>query len=41
MILHDELTAQQHMLQHVCHEEAFGKPEPYRHVEDRAEQPRK
>jgi hypothetical protein len=23
------------------HEETFGKPEPYQHVEHRAEQPRK
>jgi hypothetical protein len=41
MILHDTLTARQHVLQDISHEETFSKPEPYQHVEDRAEQPRK
>ena len=41
MILHDDLTARQHMLQGIGHEETFSKPQPYQHVEHRAEQPRK
>jgi hypothetical protein len=38
MILRDELTARQHMLQDIGHEETFGKPESYQHVQHRAEQ---
>ena len=38
MILRDELTARQHMLQDIGHEETFSKPESYQHVEHRAEQ---
>ena len=38
MILYDDLTARQHMLQDIGHEETFSKPESYQHVEHRAEQ---
>ena len=41
MILHDDLTARRHMLQGIGHEETSSQPEPYQHVEHRAEQPRK
>src|SRR5215469_5205725 len=41
MILDDELTARHHMLQGIGHEEPSSKPEPYQHVQHRAEQPRK
>jgi hypothetical protein len=39
MIRHDGLIAR-HMLHDVGHEKTFGKPEPYQHVEHRAEQSR-
>ena len=41
MILYDDLTARQHVLQDIGHEETSSKPEPYQYVEHRAEQPRK
>jgi hypothetical protein len=41
MILYDDLTARQHMLHGIGHEKPSSKPEPYQHVEHRAEQPRK
>src|SRR5262245_37578287 len=40
MIQYDGLTARKHMLTDVGHEKTRGKPEPYQHVEHRAEQPR-
>src|ERR1700747_1257418 len=40
MIPHDGLTVRKHMLTDVGHEKTCGKPEPYQHVEHRAEQPR-
>src|SRR5262249_8233005 len=40
MIQHDGLTARKHMLTDVGYEKTRGKPEPYQHVEHRAEQPR-
>ena len=41
MILHNDLTARQHVLEDIGHEKRFSEPEPYQHVEHRAEQPRK
>ena len=41
MILHNDLTARQHVLQGIGDEEPFSEPEPYQHVEHWAEQPRK
>src|SRR5215469_1379686 len=41
MILHNDLTARQHVLQDIGHEKPFSEPEPYQYVEHRAEQPRK
>ncbi len=38
MIPHDGLTVRKHMLTDVGHEKTCGKPEPYQHVEHRAEQ---
>ena|SRR5215475_12653218 len=38
MIPHDGLTVRKHVLTDVGHEKTCGKPEPYQHVEHRAEQ---